>query len=188
MNDLNPGFLILTLYLIISGNFMAPLLSCNIQSIIQDSMILRHLIGFLTFMFFVGLTNLKKQSYGKLFLKSMGLYALFVATTRMDIRFWVPTFICFAVLFLMENYKNIEGEGEHKEKIVQNMKPYEDFLVGLSVVLIALGFLTYAGAKKIEYKDKFNFLTFIFGKPSCRQKSPRLSIIEEFSGLGAFLK
>ena len=34
------------------------------------------------------------------------------------------------------------------------------------------------GEKKIEYKTKFNYLTFIFGKAKCRGKSPSVSVVK----------
>ena len=37
-----------------------------------------------------------------------------------------------------------------------------------------IGFILYLGEKKIEYKDKFNYITFIFGKPSCTNIFPKI--------------
>ena len=37
------------------------------------------------------------------------------------------------------------------------------------------------GEKKIEYKNKFSYITFIFGKPSCRGKSPEVKYLEAFT-------
>ena len=41
-------------------------------------------------------------------------------------------------------------------------------------------FVIYIGEKKIEYKKKFNYLTFIFGKPSCKGKSSNTKLVESF--------
>ena len=40
------------------------------------------------------------------------------------------------------------------------------------------------GEKKIEYKNKFNYLTFVFGKPNCKGESPNTTIFKaiKFSG------
>jgi hypothetical protein len=182
-SDLNAGYLIITLYLIICGNFMAPLLSCSVQNALEKSMFLRHIIGLLTFIFFVGLTNIKKKKFSKILLQSLQYYFLFILTTRMDIRFWIPFILCFAVLFLLENYKNIE-ELDEKEK--QTLEPYEHGIFVLSIVILVFGVLTYLGAKKIEYQSFFSIVSFIFGNPSCRKQSPTLTIYQSLKGLVKF--
>lgn len=180
--EINPGFLIMTLYIIISGNFMAPLLSCNLQTLLSDSMIMRHLIGILTFIFFVGVTNVKQESFTKVLLYSAGMYAWFIATTRMDIRFWVPLIGLFSVLFLVETYKNTLNENELEQKKT-SFESIKSALVVASAVLTILGSLTYLGSKKIEYGSNFSYDKFVFGKATCRLASPKLNIITALRGL-----
>ena len=45
--------------------------------------------------------------------------------------------------------------------------PIQHFVIYSSVVIVIIGFLVYLGYKKIEKKDKFDFLTFFIGKPDC---------------------
>ena len=47
-------------------------------------------------------------------------------------------------------------------------------------VVLVIGFIIYVGEKKIEYKKKFKYSTFIFGKPSCKGKSPNTKLVESF--------
>lgn len=41
--------------------------------------------------------------------------------------------------------------------------------------MLVLGFILYLGEKKYEYKNKFDYLTFIFGKPKCRGHTPKVN-------------
>ena len=55
-----------------------------------------------------------------------------------------------------------------------------DVLIIVFLILIICGFIIYMGEKKIEYKNEFNYLTFIFGKPSCRGASPKTNYQQAF--------
>ena len=180
--EINPGFLIITLYIIISGNFMAPLLSCKLQTLLSDSMTMRHIIGLLTFIFFVGLANVKQASFTKVIGYSLALYAWFLATTRMDLRFWIPLLIVFAALFLMETYKNtLDDSATDDEKA--NFENMKSILVNISMIITLIGVLVYAGSKKIEYGKQFSISKFIVGKQVCRQASPSVGIMKALQEL-----
>jgi hypothetical protein len=180
MLNVNPGYLIMTLYIIICGNFMAPLLSCKLQNLLYNSMYLRHIIGCLTFIFFIGITNIKNKSFISVITLSISLYFVFIATTKLSISFWLVLFIIMSVLFLLETYKNTENPDK---KIIDNIKYYEQILVIIGSIVLVIGFLSYLGEKKIEYKNNFNIITFLFGKNTCRNKSPSLTLLESFKGL-----
>ena len=55
-------------------------------------------------------------------------------------------------------------------------------LIILFITTIIIGFLIYMGEKKIEYKDKFNYITFVFGQSKCKDKTP---VIKLTQSLGA---
>ena len=78
------------------------------------------------------------------------------------------------------NDENVPEETENYKKIIL----VEKALFVLFYIVLVLGFIIYLGEKKIEYKNKFKYMTFIFGKPSCKGKSPDTKLIESF--LAAF--
>lgn len=180
--DVNPGFLIVTLYIMISGNFLAPLLSCKVQTLLSESMILRHIMGLLTFIFFVGISNVKQKGFIKILGVSLALYTWYVATTRMDIRFWIPLLMIFAIMFLMQTYENTQTD-EEKENRTKMFDAVKKSMLYVSFAATILGVLTYYGAKQIEYGKSFDLFKFVFGNASCKNESPDLSIIESLRGL-----
>lgn len=185
--EINPGYLILTFYLIVAGNFMAPLFSCRLQTLIMNSMVLRHAIGLLTFVFFVGLTNVKTMKFSKIIAYSLTLYGLFVMTTRMDMRLWIPMFGIAALLFLIQTYENAE-EPDMKEEDKARLALLKKVASTAMIAIIVFGTAVYLGAKKIEYGSKFEAVKFWLGQPSCRMKSPDLSVYESLKGLRLFIK
>ena len=179
--EINAGFLIITLYIMISGNFLAPLLSCKVQTLLSESMILRHLMGLLTFIFFVGISNVKKHNFVGIIGLSFALYTWYVATTRMDVRLWIPVMLIFAVLFLIQTYENSQEDRNDKNKsLFETIK--QSLVMGAGALTI-FGVLVYLGAKNIEYGNQFDIFKFIFGNANCRNSSPDLSIIESLRGL-----
>jgi len=51
------------------------------------------------------------------------------------------------------------------------------------LVVLVMGFFFYLVEKKIEYKKNFSFVTFIVGKPICKNKSPKTTKLDIFNFL-----
>jgi F0F1-type ATP synthase alpha subunit len=66
---------------------------------------------------------------------------------------------------------NIVVTGKTLTKMIKIIEVY-------IVVATLFGFLVYMGQKKFEYKNKFNYMEFLFGHVICKQDSPDLSIIQ----------
>ena len=66
---------------------------------------------------------------------------------------------------------------KHSEKMLSMFEQMSNILTYLFAGVVSLGFIIYMGEKKIEYGKTFSYLTFIFGKPSCRNESPEKNYI-----------
>lgn len=167
MKEILPFRSLFTLYLVISGNFLASLLGCRIQHLFINNMLLKHLLGFMTLHFFILLGddeyNIKDPN--KQILLTLGIYLLFLITTRLQYNAWIIFIILTSTLYILYNYrKNDNIEQATKD----NIQKVEQILLALNTIVIILGFLIYLGDKKIEYKEKFDPVLFIFGKPECK--------------------
>jgi hypothetical protein len=131
--------------------------------------------------FFVVLTN----SDGSLnlqttFIDSIYLYTLFIFLLR------TPLFIFLAILALLAGLYvlNIKKKEINEDKKIEE-KTREEYLRILSIIrnvtsitiyfLLFLGFFIYLGQKKLEYKNKFDYITFLFGKIECQNTTPSSS-------------
>ena len=74
------------LYLVISSNFFPQTFSCRLQQLLNSSMIVKHLFGFMTLLFFVVATNTKKDITSfNILLISVAIYLWFIISTKMHL-------------------------------------------------------------------------------------------------------
>jgi hypothetical protein len=169
------------LYLILSSNFLAPLFSCKIQNFIQSSMLLRHILGYMTMTFFVILANQKNPlPIGKLIPLSIGLYTWFVASTRMNLYAWFILLIAIGGCYLLQIYQDdIERDTENldeRQDELTGVNLAKKILTGIAIAITIFGVAIYFGEKRIEYGSKFNLSTFVLGVPECRRYTPDIHI------------
>jgi len=174
--DIAPNLIsVFVFVLILSGNYLGQLFPCRVQSLFANSMVVKHILGFLTLLFFVTLTipEIKKQP--NLFGNTSLIYLWFIVMSKCYYTIWFLVFGIIGIIYLLRMYK----EGLEKEKVTEKEKQQIElidttnkYLAATSIVSTISGFLIYMGAKKLEYKKKFNYMDFILGKPRCRHLTP----------------
>lgn len=181
-----PLWNIFVLFLIIASNYIGELFPCRIQDYLSNNVYLKHFISFLTLLFFVVLTDtsLVKKKFMEIFISSVKLYFLFLLLINSNQSFFVFALLILAIIYIIQLIKKDYIDDENVTEETENYKKIrllEKTLFILFFITLVIGFIIYLGEKKIEYKNKFNYLTFIFGKPSCKGKSPDTKFIESFS-------
>jgi hypothetical protein len=169
--------------LIVSGNYLGNLFPCRIQDALEHNIWLKHFLGFFTLLFFVLLTlpndeGVPPPGVGSLLSSSGLLYVFFLILSNTPAWIWLVVFILSSIIYLLElnktHLKAINKKEDDDEKAIDNKNKINNYLYAqtslttASVLLTLFGFLVYLGEKKIEYKNKFSYLTFIFGAPTCR--------------------
>mgnify|MGYP006443950151 FL=1 len=190
-----PIWNVFVLFLIIASNYIGELFPCRIQSLLVNNVYLKHFIAFLTLMFFVVLTDSssQKKKFMVIFTDSIKLYFLWLLLINSDKKFFVLGLILLAILYILQLIKNdyinnkkineeineeINNKNKERLSLIKNI---EKVIFLIFFIVLVLGFIIYMGEKKIEYKNKFSYITFIFGKPSCRGKSPEVKYLEAFT-------
>lgn len=183
-----PIWNIFVLFLIIAANYLGELFPCRVQNLLESNIYLKHIIAFLTLSFFVILTDTTSNyKSNEIFSISFTLYILFIILARNNKVFFLINLVILAILYVMKlqltDYeKNVDEKSN--DIFYERLLILEKVLTLIFFVLLICGFLIYMGEKKIEYKNKFNFITFFFGKPSCKLNSPTINYVEAF--LAAF--
>lgn len=168
------------LYLIISANYMTPLFSCKIRSFLDNSMIVRHFLGYLTMCFFVVLANQNSPlPIDKLFGISAVLYIWFMLSAKMDVYTWIPFILSIAAIYVLGIYETNIKESDPSK--LEKISLAKQILTYVAVGITVIGVFLYYGEKKIEYGNKFSNLKFILGSSVCKQKSPSVSFVEKFT-------
>jgi hypothetical protein len=176
LHSIGPNLLsVFVFVLIISGNYLGELFPCRVQYLFSNSMFIKHALGFLTLLFFVTLTipEIKKQP--NLLGNTSLIYLWFIIMSKCYYTIWFLVFGIIGIIYLLRMYKdNLEKEGltEYEAKQIEIINTTNKYLTLLSIITTVIGFLVYMGAKKLEYKKKFNYIDFILGKPRCRHLTP----------------
>jgi hypothetical protein len=184
-------FSVFVFILIVSANFLAELFPCRLQHLLRNNMIMKHLFGVFTMMFFVVFSsNNKEKNLFKLLFNSFLLYVLFILITKCDVYAFYLILIFLGITYIVNILKqneteNIEKEKDNKKKELINNKinMYNNVITifyFLIIIITIIGVILYIGEKKIEYKKKFNFITFFIGKPACKNSSPSTNIFKGF--------
>lgn len=157
-----PLYMVFVMYLIISNNYLAQSFSCQTQHMLNKSMFVKHIVGYMTLLFFVVLSGGNNSASTNL-LYSLLIYIVFWFSTRISFEYFVVFIILTALLYIIHLFQN-----ENDDPTNMRLKITKDILqVSIFVVLI-IGFIFYYIEKKLEYKKKFSITKFILGKPACK--------------------
>jgi len=189
-------FSIFIFILIVSANFLAEIFPCRLQYLLRNNMLIKHVFGLFTMIFFVVLSSGDKKILN-IIKNSVLLYILFILISKCNLHiFYLILFLLGItyILNIMNDEKKINEEISNEEisneelsneeisnEEISNEDIYENiiyFLYVIIFILVFIGVLVYMGEKKIEYKDKFTYYTFFIGKSICKGKSPKVNIIK----------
>lgn len=187
--ELTHPFVILSL--IMSANYLGELFPCRVQSIFSKNMIVKHILGLLSLMFFVVLTRPELYTSSNFVYVSVLLYGFFMFLSKLNHIIWFIVFGIFAVLYVSYIYlTQIESENQiNRSKIgdntvspdnddkiptqnitekIETIKTVQKYLLISVFPITLIGFIHYLGEKKLEYGlHTFNYRQFLFGKPKC---------------------
>ena len=186
INDKVPIYCIFTFFLLIFADSTSDLFPCQLRRVLDNNLILKHGMVYLTITFLIVLLeNIPDKSLYKIFSVSFYLYISFILISKTEYGFFVPILIITAVIYILylkrEELHKQEETASKKEK--EELQKKHDLIIkinnGLIIVIFILtiiGFLVYMGRKKFEYKNNFNYLTFIFGKTECNDSTSNIDI------------
>lgn len=158
------------LYLILAATYIQPLFPCNVDLVFNGSMVLRHLIAFLTLIFFVVVSDSELDDtlpFGTVLLTSAAIYVWFLISSKMTANWWMMLVVLLAAVYMIDLYDEKQPKRDPK------LKPVKEGIIGVSLVITLIGFLIYVGEKKLDYKGDFSYTTLILGTKDCK-KTPNI--------------
>ncbi len=161
---------LLILYLIISANFLAQTFGCKTQYSLNKSMYVKHIVGFFTLLYFVNSIDTDKTTdeflFFRRFFKTIMLYVVFILSTRMNTTVFMLFIGLLMINFILSQYANTL-DTKHFAAKLQIYDTIGKVISKLAIIFLAIGVLLYIKEKKIEYKSKFSYVTFLVGKTTC---------------------
>lgn len=164
------------LYLTISCNFLASLFGCQVQRMLQDNHLVRHLVGFTALLVFTDLAEMKgpwRRTSRRLAL-ALAVYGLFIVSTRLRLNWWLAFMGVLSLMVILAGYHDEDEESDavtYEEGSTQRVDPVvtvQCILRVLMVLILGIGFALYVSDRRREYGPDFRWSTFIMGTSRCK--------------------
>lgn len=170
----NLALSVVAFYMIICANYLKELFGCQLQDILSNSMVSKHILGFILLVFLVVQvhpenTHLKLPQILGI---SVSVYVWFLFTTKVHYLFTLATIIILLSIHIIDSAKMRNIADENHAKVVHFTR-IQTTLIVIAVVSNAIGFGMYWVEKRKEYKGAFNVVDFMLGKPKCRNFTPK---------------
>jgi hypothetical protein len=176
------GFLFL-IFAVVSSGYVTEILSCQMRKVLETSMYFRHLIGVIIFFVFIMLeggwsfntkvdnmfsNNWSSGNVLDTIIIAFILYIIFLLSAKSQFKYNIIFFGLVFILYFINTQRdywyqrNIISEKSNKYTL-----HIEYILFFLSILFLIIGFIDYVIYQKKEYKNKFNWLTFLLGSHNC---------------------
>lgn len=163
------GRSVFVLYLVLAGQFLDPLFPCHSKRLLEESVLLRHALGFLTLLFFVVLIDdyaEKIKSMSRILVLCFGVYIWFVLSSKMTPATWITLLFILVTLYLTDLFSSRYGT---LSKETQDWISWiHATLISIAAAVTGLGVTLYMGEKKLEYGKRFSYTVFFLGKNKCK--------------------
>jgi hypothetical protein len=178
INDKLPIYCIFVFFLLVFSDTTFSLFPCQLRRVLDSNLYVKHLMVYLSMTFFIVLLeNIPDKNLYKIFTVSFYLYIVFILISKTEYSFFLPILIFSAIVYILflkrQELKQQEQTANDidKEKINKTQTliiQVNNIITSCIIILTIIGFFVYMGRKKYEYKNKFSYLTFIFGKIECK--------------------
>jgi len=159
---------------IISGNYLGELLGCRLIKLLNESMIIKHILGLLTLFLTLAFTIDLNTSLFTLFKISVVLYIIFILSSKTTKYINYLIIFIFIISFIVQLYKDrlkrkleVSTINTNEKLHLEYIEKYNDYILKLIIGLIIIGVLIYIGEQKRSYNEDFNYYTFLIGEVNC---------------------
>ena len=159
---------------IISGNYLGELLGCRLIKLLNESMIIKHILGLLTLFLTLAFTIDLNTSLFTLFKISVVLYIIFILSSKTTEYINYLIIFIFIISFIVQLYKDrlkrkleVSTINTNEKLHLEYIEKYNDYILKLIIGLIIIGVLIYIGEQKRSYNEDFNYYTFLIGEVNC---------------------
>lgn len=163
-----------TFLLVVMCNFLGPILACDLQNVLQRSMLAKHTLGLITMYFAVLLVSDKAGDAthpGLLIVAAICMYVAFMAIARCTFPFLCAVMALLAVHAGLGNfrayYETRAAKGDDGR--VEAITATQAAMWYAVAVVVPVGVVMYLIAKRREYSgDAWSTSAFVFGVPACK--------------------
>jgi hypothetical protein len=144
---------------IISGNFVSDVFSCSLRKLLQDNILIKHLVAFFILLLFVGLEDTETTMINKIYM-SLGLYAWFIFIMRSPLIVSTIVTVSIVAMYTIQGFiTDYENIGENTDFLIQT----RNTIFVCSFLLSLIGFIYFTLQNRIMFKNDFSIYKFIVG-------------------------
>lgn len=168
--SISPVSIMLFIHIIALSNFFHTELSNGFKNYIENNIIAKQLIIFLTILTIISQIYSNQTLWTNIFITII-IYFLLLFITHSDYRFHIGIFVLLTIFHLYENKikekQHLELSDpnlnqEYKEKIIKNNFNKEMIIYSLIIALIIGGTIYYEKIKIKQFGEKFSLIKFLF--------------------------
>lgn len=160
-------------YLLVACNYTKEIFGCQLQRVLDQNMIAKHIIGILLLFFLI--VVIQPENADKEILRNVlftfGIYVWFLMTTRIPIYMLIVVFLLLLGIYLLSISKKRYEKEENKEAIERTEK-FQKVITWMALILSLMGFGMYTYEKRLEYGKKFEWIKFFSGTSRCKGYTP----------------
>jgi hypothetical protein len=150
--------------------YTTPLLSCDIQKLMSNSVYPKHILGLVTFFFLMVASDKNNTaSLGKTWTKSIIGYLIFMLFIKSKLEVSISILVLFiidqSIAYHIKYLKN-NTENNNDEEI-ETYKKYRDYLYYIILIIAIGGFIQLTLYSYEENKEDFSLIKLFVGKNKC---------------------
>lgn len=153
------------LYLWLLFGFLSTMVSCDLQRWMIHNQLFRHFIGIVAFFFlFTVFDTTGTRSVGKIWLKTVFVYFIYILMTKSKWQFALPVILLLIIdqtiaLHIKYIKSNPEENNKTEIKSWSSRRNYLDILMGIFIVI---GAIHYIIRQRSEFGKGFSWSKFLF--------------------------
>ena len=157
------------LYLWLVFGYLGVMLNCDIQRFIRENAVIRHTMGIIAFYFlFTVIDSSNTSPVWIVFLKTVGVYVLFVLATKSRWQFAVTTLVLLFADQIIKNHMEYLKKKNPQDQSLKTFTKVRTVLLACIVAVVLSGTVEYFIKQRRDHGRDFNTATFFLGKNQCR--------------------
>ena len=160
----------LLLILAIMGNYTGQLLSCKVQKILSENMLMKHIVSFFILYFAVDFTSNVPLPPSHIMINAFIIYILFLMFNKLNVTFTIIIFIFFAIIYVLGTHRVYYQYTDYKKykNHINNIDNISKLVKFFGIITLITGFTIYFRKQYKDHSKNWSTINFLLGTLKCK--------------------